>query len=582
MEFNCDLLEKIEIGTIFYKRLGSDTLEYKETVILYDNKIFTGNTYKGMYIEECDGNFRVIAGVYGARLFIPSSFKGEPDKEEFYILLERNLLPSNSNKMQELEKKGYATQDKSEFVDILCELLLEELQVRYRVNINYDYKIVTDRDYSDKKVMFEKKKDSKDLLETLSIEDFEEQDRYWKSLYHKEARDLISEFVINLVESLEFEDRENNVIDSTGAFPQSELVKKYREYMETHGEKKQDDDSQTITINRNRSVEIIDKVKLKIVSQDNVVRKLIPVILSNSRLVNYGDSDLITTEKKNILLIGPTGVGKTAIISETIKHLGIPMVKTATTNFSGVGYVDSSLTDVLYTLINNSNKDIEKAQKGVIFFDEADKLFNSDLKIREGIVDELLSWISGTTVQVKAQGTTIDFDTSLLTFIFGGAFTYIYNSMEKNSIGFDKRSELSKRNINVSDLIKFGVKDEFAGRIGVILELNPLRDFKSLRDILVYSEISPLRNLQKYFKVFYNVNIEYGDDVIDEITNRALSLRVGARGLTIEVSKIQMKLLEACDYGFILEHSTSKLTPEMLDDSYCFESSNIKCLKNYV
>jgi len=577
MEFNCDLLEKIEIGTIFYKRLGSDTLEYKETVILYDNKIFTGNTYKGMTVNS---NFRVISGGSGTRFFIPDSLDNEPDNEEFYILLEKNLCPRSGSKMQELEKKGYVAQDKSEFETVLHELLLEELQVRYRVNINYDYRLAPDKVYGGKKVLLEEKKDSKDLMTINSLETREEQDNYWESLCLKETENLIKEFVINLVEKLEFEDRDNSVIDSPSILPQSKLVKKYREYTEKHSEEKQEDKSQTGAVTILNSVEIIDKVKLKIVSQDYVIKKLIPVLVSNFRLVNYGDSDLITTEKKNVLLIGPTGVGKTEIIKQAAKYLDIPMVKAAATNFSGVGYVDSSLSEILYELYNKTNKKINRARKGIVFFDEVDKLFNSSLKTREGIVDELLSWISGTTVQFKVNQEVISFDTSLLTFVFGGSFTDIFTNMNKNSIGFGNRNEIKRKEITQLELIKFGMKDEFAGRISVILELNHLRDFKSLREVLVYSEISPLRNLAKYFKVFYNVDIEYGDDLIDEITRNSLALGVGARGLTTTVSKIQLKLLEACDYGIIKEGSNIKLTPEMLNDEYNFDICNIKKLIN--
>lgn len=577
MFFNTELLEKIEIGTILYKSRNTDELEFRETVLIYDDIIFTGSNYKSMHIDDWNGNFNVISGVHGSRLFIPNSFVNSPDREEFYILLEKNLHPRNNYRVKELEESGFETQDRFEFTDLLKCLLMEELQIRFRVNNNYTYKIIEDEKYIDKTVVLVEREDSFDLKNIRMIEDFDDQDKYLRSLYHLEAENLLKEFIFNLVEYLEYED--TFLKDMPASESRSPLVRKYNEYSKKNEEKKKDAQEEVNTTSENNTIQIIDKVKSKIISQDYVIKKLIPIIMANSRLVNYGDKDLLQTGKKNILLIGPTGVGKTAIITEVSKLLNIPMVKTASTNFSGVGYVDSSLTEVLYGLINKADKDIEKAQKGIIYFDEVDKLFNSSLKIRDGIVDELLSWISGTNIQLKTQGMTIDFDTSLLTFIFGGAFSNIFNSMNKRTIGFGDRNKEKIKRIDTTDLIKFGMKDEFAGRLEVILELNSLKDFKSLRDILVYSEISPLKNMAKYFKIFYNIDIEYGDDIIDAITKRALITNVGARGLNSQVSKINMKLLEAVEYGLIKENSTVKLSIDMLENDYTFDNGNSRQLK---
>lgn len=582
MNFNCEMLEKIEVGSIFYKRLGEDKLEFKETVLVYDNVIFTGSTYKSMHVEEGNSNFKTIVGVYGSRLFDPNSFDSEPDKETFYILLEKNLHPSHSFRMEELIKENFSTQDKSEFVDLLSELILKDLRHRITVNKNYDYVMYIDEKHNNKSFKLIQRENSKDVEITNSIEDYEKQDKHWRSLNTREAEDLIKEFAINFVEHLEFSDNELKIKDkSANIETQSTVLRKYREVSnEKKKESLKSNDEENVSNNKLSSIQIIDKVKSKIVSQDKVIRKLIPALLSNSRLVNYGDSDLIQTEKTNILLIGPTGVGKTAIISETAKHLGIPMAKAAATNFSGVGYADSSLSEILYSLLIAANKDIELAQKGIVFFDEVDKLFNSSLKIRDGIVDELLSWISGTTIQIKVQGMTLDFDTSLLTFIFGGAFSSIFNNNIERHIGFGERNTVpKKKSIETTDLIKYGVKDEFAGRIGLVLELNPLRDFNSLKDILVTSLISPIRNTKKYFKVFHNIDLEYDEELIDEITSRALENKTGARGLTYEVTKIRTKLLEAVEYGYIKENSKVKLTIEMLSDDYTFENGNSRQLK---
>ncbi len=576
MTFNCEMLQKIEVGTIFYKNLGEDKLEYKETVLLYDNVILTGKVYKGLNVSNLD-NFKVIAGVYGNRLFDPDSFDSDPDKETFYILLENNLHPSHSNKMQELIQKEFVTQDKSEFVDILNDLIFENLRHRITINKNSDYVMYIDSKHFRKEFKLIQKDNSKDLEITNSIEDYTQRNKYWRSLYIDDAKNLIIDFSINFVELLSLYANAKPDIES-GKY-QSSIVKHYHEYVNSH----KDDDQVSKVENKSasngrNSLEIIEKVKSKIVSQDKVIKSLVPVLLSNYKLVNYGDSDLIQTEKHNILLIGPTGVGKTAIVRETAKHLGIPIVKTAATNFSGVGYVDSSLTEILYSLIVNANNDIKMAEKGIIFFDEVDKLFNSNLKIRDGIVDELLSWISGTNVQIKSAGMTIDFDTSLLTFIFGGAFSDIYSYLNKKLIGVGNRCLDSNTKIDQSTLINFGVKDEFAGRLSLILELNPLKNFESLRNILIFSEISPLKNMKKFFEIFYNLVIDYNDDIINEITNRALLMNIGARGLNSEVAKLKVKLLEAVEFGLFSNVDKITLTLEMLDDSYVFSCDSVKKL----
>lgn len=316
MNFNCEMLEKIEVGSIFYKRLGENKLEFKETVLVYDNVIFTGSTYKSMHVEEHNSNFKTIVGVYGSRLFDPNSFDSEPDKETFYILLEKNLHPSHSFRMEELIKENFSTQDKSEFVDLLSELILKDLRHRITVNKNYDYVMYIDEKHNNKSFKLIQRENSKDVEIINSIEDYEKQDKYWRSLNTREAEDLIKEFAINFVEHLEFSDNELKIKDNSANIEtQSTVLRKYRE---VSNEKKKAPlksmSEENVSNNKLSSIQIIDKVKSKIVSQDKVIRKLIPALLSNSRLVNYGDSDLIQTEKTNILLIGPTGVGKTAIL----------------------------------------------------------------------------------------------------------------------------------------------------------------------------------------------------------------------------------------------------------------------------
>lgn len=181
---------------------------------------------------------------------------------------------------------------------------------------------------------------------------------------------------------------------------------------------------------------IINSLKEKIKGQNEAIYTLVPNIVLNQKLVTSNNIDLIKTSKNNILIDGSTGTGKTLLTTEIGKLLNVPYIVRSSTNYSGVGYVGEDLKSLLVDLLRITNGDLEKAKRGIICLDEIDKLADTTLEIRKGISQELLTWITGTNIKVVYNKKEYNFDTSLLTFIFMGAFSKMRTQKKNNSIGF--------------------------------------------------------------------------------------------------------------------------------------------------
>ena len=183
---------------------------------------------------------------------------------------------------------------------------------------------------------------------------------------------------------------------------------------------------------------IINSLKEKIKGQNEAIYTLVPNIVLNQKLVTSNNIDLIKTSKNNILIDGSTGTGKTLLTTEIGKLLNVPYIVRSSTNYSGVGYVGEDLKSLLVDLLRITNGDLEKAKRGIICLDEIDKLADTTLEIRKGISQELLTWITGTNIKVVYNKKEYNFDTSLLTFIFMGAFSKMRTQKKNNSIGLKK------------------------------------------------------------------------------------------------------------------------------------------------
>ena len=308
-------------------------------------------------------------------------------------------------------------------------------------------------------------------------------------------------------------------------------------------------------------LDIIEQMECKIKGQDKILESLVPNIVLNQKIVETENIDLIRTQKVNILLDGSTGTGKTLMVNELSSILDIPVVVRSATNYSTVGYVGESLKTVLADLIRKTGGDLSRAKRGIICLDEIDKLGDSTLEIRKGLMQELLTWISGTSVKVNVGKKEYSFDTSLLTFGFLGAFSKIKDN--KSSIGFNSTKTVKS---NTKDYIEFGMNREFMGRLNLKLVLNDLNK-DILLDILLNSNISPLKSFIQIGKL-YDVDIDYTEGFINQVVYLALKNDTGARGLLTIMNEVKSKLLIPIMTG---ELESITLTEDVLSNDFSIE-----------
>lgn len=249
-----------------------------------------------------------------------------------------------------------------------------------------------------------------------------------------------------------------------------------------------------------------------------------------------------TGNKRNMLVMGPTGVGKTLVFETLSKILGLPILVTSTSGMSQVGYKGGDLTDILSQYIVKYGKD-SNMDKGIIILDEFDKLAykgeESGSVSTMGIQNELLKIIEGNTYNVKIGQNTYIFDTNNITFVCCGAFQELYEvkkTPEKSRIGFGTipSENVDEENQSMSDkLVSYGLKREIVGRLPIVLQFNALTK-DNLKDIILNSKTSEIQEYIRILKEFgiENINI---DDLVDIIVNDAMERKIGARGLTSSI-----------------------------------------------
>jgi len=280
---------------------------------------------------------------------------------------------------------------------------------------------------------------------------------------------------------------------------------------------------------------------------------------------------MVTINKSNILLLGPTGSGKTYIVETLAKFLNVPFAMADATTITESGYVGDDAENMLQRLYQNANGDLAKAEMGIIYIDEIDKISRKSENPSitrdvsgEGVQQALLKLIEGTKASIPAQGNRkhphaemIDFDTHNILFICGGAFVGLEQVIEKRrqksnaSIGFgaeilnedqkNKRLSEAFKYAEPEDLVHFGLIPEFVGRVPVITSLDA-PDTETLKLILNKPKNSLVKQYQKLLE-FDGIELEFTDEAIEKIAQKAQKRKMGARALRSIIEEIMKDIM---------------------------------------
>lgn len=284
--------------------------------------------------------------------------------------------------------------------------------------------------------------------------------------------------------------------------------------------------------------EVINNIKKCVIAQDEAIKKLAVAIYKNLTFPNM---------KSNILLYGPTGVGKTELIRSLAKEFDVLVSIEDMTRYTETGYVGASADDILINLYKNADGDLKKAERSILFLDEIDKKASTDrskLDFNKGdFLKSLLKIIEGGKFEINVGEGLVTFDTSKLIVIAGGAFSDLYEDSLK-TVGFEK-SSMNKvktaKDLNIEDLEQYGMPIEFLGRFKNIIKMNSLTE-KDFINILKTSEINSFRQYLKLFEE-KGIKLDIPEVIYERIANAAIKLKTGARALNIVVDNVFESIL---------------------------------------
>lgn len=298
---------------------------------------------------------------------------------------------------------------------------------------------------------------------------------------------------------------------------------------------------------------LLDEIQKKFIGQEAAAEGLFYNIVNNQQMAEM--EDIPDGQRSIIFIDGPTGTGKTAITREITEKLGIPFTSSSVTNYSSTGYVGGDITDVLKELYRKADGDLEKAQRGIIVFDEFDKIAYSrsgGLEMKKAVQQQLLDFLGGGKYNIRVGNSIFDmneieFDTSKLTFVCLGALTDLRSKKTeiKQTIGFGQTTQSSEEqyySITPQDLMSIGLERELVGRFNTYLHTDDYSK-ESLKKILKESTISPLIGFKKWIES-RGKRLIIDDDVYDLIAEQAYELNTGARSLQTVMNNIRTPFIK--------------------------------------